>query len=325
MTRMLALCAAILLVASARPVVAQDLVGQAVTITLSNGSKITGTVTKREGGSVTLNADLIGDIVVSEKDIAAFGPAAAATPSQVAPAQATVPAVKWTTTGTIGYNFVSGAAPLLNVGDTHGVNVTGFTERASPRDAMALSGTYTYQRSHPVGAAANNGSLTLAYNRPLNKTLTLLSRTSFGKDAVQRVDYRLTNLNGIGFIPISKPRVRLSLVPGVGFTTSRFGSDNPTLAALFANAKNNAVGYGFFDYFSVSPVPTLTFSQTFLHLHSFTDTDQYISQSLLAVVGMVSPRVGLSITFTSNYDSQLPEPYIKRMTHALTSGVQFKF
>ena len=39
----------------------QDFVGQAVTITLANGSKVSGTVTKHEGGKVSLKADLIGD------------------------------------------------------------------------------------------------------------------------------------------------------------------------------------------------------------------------------------------------------------------------
>jgi hypothetical protein len=315
----------LLLTPTLRAAQQEDVVGQAVTITLSNGTKVSGTVTKREGGKVTLKADLIGEIVIDEKDIAGFGPAAAAAPSQVAPAQATAPMVKWTTTGTIGYTFVSGAAPLFNVGDTHGVNVSAFTERASPSDAVSLTGTYAYQRTLPATAGANNGSLTLAYNRPLNKELTLLSRTSYAKDEVQRIDFRFTNLNGIGFIPIKTKKVHLSLVPGAGFTTSRYDISSPQLAALFAGVKNDAVGYGFFDYLSVSFIPTLTFSQTFLHLHSFTDTGQYVSQSLLALVGMVSPKIGLSISFTSNYDSQLPDPYIKKASNTLTSGIQFKF
>lgn len=302
-----------------------DVVGQAVTITLSNGSRITGTVTKREGGKVTLKADLIGEVVIDEKDVAGFGPAPVAAPAQAAPAQATAPRVTWTTNGTVGYTFVSGAAPLLAVGDTQGVNVSGFTERASPRDAVAVTGDYTYQRTKPAGAAANNGSLTLAYNRPLNEKYTLLSRTSYMKDKVQRIDHRVTNLEGVGFLPVSTRKVKLSVAPGIGFTTTVYDESNPQLEAIFANVKNSAFGYGVFDNLVVTFMPTLTFTQTFLHLHSFKNTDQYLSQAQFSLVGLVSPRIGISINYVSNYDSQLPEPYIKKRTDKLTSGVQFKF
>lgn len=301
-----------------------DVVGQAVTITLSNGSKITGTVTRREGGKVSLKADLIGEVVIEEKDIAAFGPAATQTPTQTTPSQAVAPAVRWTTTGTIGYTYISGIAPVLNVGDTHGSSVSVFTERASPKDAVSVTGAYTYQRTKPAAAAANNGSLTLAYNRPFKKVYTFITRTQYAVDEVQRINRRITNLNGVGFIPIFNKRLSLSLVPGVGFTATDY-EVNALLAPLFANVKNNAVGYGFFDYLKINLMPTLSINQTFLHVHSFTTKSQYVSQSMVSLVGMVSPKVGLSITFSSNYDSQLPEPYIKKLTHTLTSGVQFKF
>ena len=63
----------------------QDFVGQAVTITLANGSKVSGTVTKHEGGKVSLKADLIGEIVIEEKDIAGVGPAPTSAPPAAAP------------------------------------------------------------------------------------------------------------------------------------------------------------------------------------------------------------------------------------------------
>ena len=145
------------------------------------------------------------------------------------------------------------------------MNVTGFTERALPKNAVSLTGTYTYQRRFPAPAGANAGSLTLAYNRPLNKTYTFLTRNSYATDAVQRIDFRFTNLNGIGFIPLQTKEVHFSLVPGAGFTTSRYDISSPELAVLFAGVKNDAVGYGVFDYLTITFLPTLTFSQTFLH------------------------------------------------------------
>jgi hypothetical protein len=304
---------------------AQDVVGQAVTITLSNGSKLSGTVTARDGGKVTLKADLVGDVVIEEKDIAAFGPAAAATPTQAVPSQGTSPTVRWTTTGTLGYTFVSGAAPVLGVGDTHGVNLSMFTERAGPKDAVSLTGVYAYQRTHPAPAAAKNGSLTLAYNHTLTERLTVLTRSTYAQDAVQKINHRFMNLDGIGIMVASTAKVKFSIVPGVGFTTTRYDISDPTLGALFANVKNDAVGYGFFDYLQVNVLPALQLQQTFMHLHSFTTVSQHVSQSMVSLVGMVSPKVGLSIALVSNHDSQLPEPYIKRLTNTLTSGVQFKF
>lgn len=302
----------------------QDVVGQAVTITLANGSKVSGTVTKREGGKVSLKADLIGEIVIDEKDIAGFGPAATATPSQAAPAAATAPKVTWTTTGTAGYTFVSGAAPVLGIGDTHGVSLSMFTERAAPKDALSLSGAFTYQRTKPAPAAAKNGSLTFAYNRPINKTLTFISRTTYAKDSVQSIDRRFTNLDGLGIILVQNKRVSLSVVPGLGFTSTKY-TVTPQLAPLFANVKNEAFGYGVFDYLKINLMPTLSFHQTFLHLHSFETSSQYVSQLQLSLVGLISPRVGISISFNNNYDSQMPDAFIKKSTSTLTSGLQFKF
>lgn len=302
----------------------QDFVGQAVTITLANGSKISGTVTKHEGGKVSLKADLIGEIVIEEKDIAGVGPAATAAPAQAVPAAATAPKVTWTTTGTAGYTFVSGASPMLGVGDTHGVNISMFTERASSADAVSLSGTFTYQRTQPAPAAAKNGGATFAWNHTLNKQLTFISRTTYNKDSVQAIDRRFTNLDGLGIMLVQNKNVTLSVVSGLGFTTTKY-TVNPTLAPLFANVKNNAFGYGVFNYLQIRILPTLALSETFLHLRSFETSSQYVSQAQVSLVGLISPRVGISITFSNNYDSQMPEPYIKKSTSTLTSGLQFKF
>ena len=82
---------------------------------------------------------------------------------------------------------------------------------------------------------------------------------------------------------------------------------------------------GVFDYFEYKIMPTLTFSQSFLHLRSFSTSSQYVSQLNLSLVGLISPKVGISINYANNYDSQMPEPYIKKSTSTLTSGLQFKF
>ncbi len=302
----------------------QDFVGQAVTITLANGSKVSGTVTKHEGGKVSLKADLIGEIVIEEKDIAGVGPAPTSAPPAAAPSGALAPTVTWTTTGTAGYSFVSGAAPVLGVGDTHGVNLSLFTERASAKDAVSLTGTFTFQRTQPAPAAAKNGGLTFAWNHGLNKQLTFITRTTFNKDSVQNINRRVTNLNGLGVMLVQTPHVTFSVVPGVGFTTTDY-EITPTLAPLFATVKNNTLGYGVFDYFEYKIMPTLTFSQSFLHLRSFSTSSQYVSQLNLSLVGLISPKVGISINYANNYDSQMPEPYIKKSTSTLTSGLQFKF
>ena len=305
----------------------QDVVGQAVSITLANGSIVSGTVTKREGGKVTLKADLIGEVVIEEKDIAGFGPAPTAAPVKTGPAAQTMtPQVTWTTTGTAGYNYFSAAAPALTGGadGTHGVNLSITTERSSEKDAFSLSGEYTYQRTKPADAAANNGSVTMAYNHQLNKQLTLITRTTLAKDDVKHINARFNTLEGIGFMPIQTSKVTLSIVPGVGYTKTDY-EINAQLAPLFAGVKDSALGYGVFDYLKIDLMPTLTFHQTFMHLHSFSTSSQYVSEAQFSLVGLVSPKVGISLTYSMNYDSQMPEPYIKKKTSTFMSGLQFKF
>lgn len=300
----------------------QDVVGQAVTITLANGSKVSGTVTKREGGKVSLKADLIGEIVIEEKDIAGFGPAPTAAPAQTAQAQAVSPMVKWTRTGTVGYTFVAG--PAMGIGNTHGGNLAVSVERASPTQTVGVTGSYTYQRTAPNNAAANNGGVSLAYNRPFSKALTFVSQTMYAKDKVQQVDYRFTTLNGVGFIPLKTNKVSLTLVPGVGVMATDYTATG-LVALLLQDLEKSAVGYGFYDHLAVSLMPTLTFDQTALHFRSFTKSSVHLSQAQFSLIGLVSPKIGISIALLTNYDSQLPDPYIKKRNTTLTTGMQFKF
>jgi hypothetical protein len=307
------------------PARAQDIPpGTNLTITLKDGEKVIGTLTKREAGKVYLKADKLGDVVIDETEIASAVPTGPAAPPAAAPAQATAPAVKWTTNATFGYTFVSGAAPLLGVGDTHGVSISGFTERAGPKNAVAIIGAYTYQRTKPIAAAANNGSLTLAYNQPLSPRFTFLSRTTVATDDVQKINSRIFNVDGIGFLPLATKKVKLSIAPGLGFTDTNRDKTGQ-LAAIFANVKDSAFGYGVYENLIVTFLPTLMLNQNILHLHSFKNTDQYLTTQQISLVGMVSPKVGLSITFNSTYDSQMPEPYFKKWTNQLVSGIQLKF
>jgi hypothetical protein len=300
----------------------QDVVGQEVTLTLTNGSKVSGTVTKREDGKVSLKADLIGEIVIEEKDVAGFGPGPTAAPTQTAPAQAVSPTVKWTRTGTVGYTFVSGAA--IGIGNTNGANLAASVERAAPTQTVGVTALYTYQRTLPNVAAANSGLVTLSYNRPFTKSLTFVSQSIYATDKVQRVNYRFTTLNGVGFVPLKTKKVSLTLVPGIGVMATDYDVTG-VVALLLANLEKNAVGYGAYDHLAISLMPTLTFDQTFLHFHSFSNSSVHLSQAAFSLIGLVSPKIGISISLLSNYDSQLPEPYINRRNTTVTTGLQFKF
>jgi hypothetical protein len=179
----------------------------------------------------------------------------------------------------------------------------------------------------PRTATSNNGGAALAYNRPFTKSLVFVSQTSYAKDVVQEVNYRFVTLDGVGFVPILKKKISLTLVPGLGAfdTDYEFTGVLVPLAALFANVERRAVGYGVYDHLTVAIMPTLVFNQTLMHFRSFQNSSVYLLQSQFSLVGYVAPKVGISISVVSNYDSQLPEPYIAKQNTTLTTGLQFKF
>ena len=56
-------------------ILSSGLCSAATTLKLKNGSVVIGEVTKQEGGKVYIKADLLGDLVVDESDVASFSTA----------------------------------------------------------------------------------------------------------------------------------------------------------------------------------------------------------------------------------------------------------
>ncbi len=184
------------LLVMAAPAAAQNETPARVTLVLTDGTHLVGTVTKQEGDKVYFKSDLLGDLVLTKTDIASVGAAqvptatAGTSATEVNPAARTEAGAKWSGTLNGSYAFVSGMAPALQVGNSNTVQVSGFVERATKRDAIAVIGSYTLQKTDPNPDTANDYQTTVAYNRPLSQRFAFVSRNTIDINRVLQYSTR---------------------------------------------------------------------------------------------------------------------------------------
>jgi len=317
------------LVAVATPAAAQNAAPARVTLVLTDGTHLVGTVTKQEGDKVYFKSDLLGDMVIEKKDIASVGAAqvptqAAAGPSatEVNPTATKTAAVKWNSTLNASYAFVSGMAPALNVGNSNSVQLSGFVQRATKKDAIAVIGSYTLQKTAPNPDTANDFQTTVAYNRPLNEKLSFVSRNTVDINKVLQYKYSFTTLDGVAFLPVATKMFKLSVAPGIAYTHTEF-ENTGAFAAILRSINFNGMGIGAYQTLVVQFNPAMSLTQSQIYIYTPSSGRNQDSGSI-ALLGMVSPRVGLSIGFNYQYDSILPSPVIQ-FYRTFTSGIQIKF
>jgi len=316
-------------VALASPAAAQGDTPARVTLVLTDGSHLVGTVTKQEGDKVYFKSDLLGDLVLEKKDIASVGAAqvpttaaAGTSATEVNPTATKEALAQWAGTLNASYAFVSGMAPALNVGNSNSVQLSGFLQRATKKDAIAVIGSYTLQKTDPSPDTANDFQTTVAYNRPLNHTFSFVSRNTVDINKVLQYKYSFTSLDGVAFLPLATKKVKLSVAPGIAYTHTEF-EDTGAFAAILRSINFNGMGLGAYQTLIVQFNPAMSLIQSQIYIYTPSSGRNQDSGSI-KLLGMVSPKVGLSIGFDYQYDSILPAPVIN-FYRTFTSGIQFKF
>ncbi len=116
--------------------------------------------------------------------------------------------------------------------------------------------------------------------------------------------------------------MKLTVAPGISYTHTEF-EDTGAFAAILRSINFNGMGVGTYQtlFVQFSKAMSLTQSQIYIYTPS---SGRNQDSGSIKLLGMVSPRVGLSIGFDYQYDSILPYPVIN-FYRTFTSGVQFKF
>jgi hypothetical protein len=305
---------------------------------LKNGDILSGTITQREGGVVTIKGNLYGEVSVQESDVASFevgtGVTAATTSATAAVpvtaaataaaaggvASATIPAAAapaadpnkatWSRSLTVGGSYVS--APYKQ-----GV-VPGTAPGVTGAQLGQLGDQYSVQISGAIiRATAKNaisleGSYTYAdyepYPSPVadtySATLAWNHALSPRHYTVSRTSYMVDEVKNIDH--------SFYQIVGVGWKLIDTEATKLDIVPglMLSHEKKNFVfdnqwepGYGFLQNLTHAFNPAMSFEQRLTFRNLFEDAYYYTVDAYVGFKGMLSATIGVQVGVTYNYDN----------------------
>jgi hypothetical protein len=299
-------------------------------VELKNGTKIVGTIEKQEGGKIYINADLLGQIVVDATALATTQtPAEAATP---APSTAATPPVVVAPSGAPGavpqtdpnkvtwkrslsingsYNsaaYVQGPIPgapavyglegrgLGLSGKQQTVQVSGMIIRASPTEALTLTGSYGYADYEPAGKVVDNWNGEFTYTHILSPKTYVLTRSTYKVDHIALIDHSFEQVAGYGFKLMDTDRTKLDLIPGVSEVNESKGTRYDDKWIFSA---------GFLENLDFAFNERVSLQERFKYRVGVSDTEVWAINSYLGLNSALSEHISLNVGVTYTYDNTL--------------------
>jgi hypothetical protein len=335
MTRKLVVFPVVAILAFAHTALAQAPPADKVTLTLADGSKLVGQVVKQEADKVTIKLATLGEVtiptsIVMEVNGQPTGVKPIETPPQApapapsmggAPLQAGptapptfTPKATWLRMIKGGGSFTQApfiqgpvqVEPALPVtvtgaqlklpGDQFGGQLYGAIARYAAMDAFSLEASYSYAKVEPLGAQTNLTTSDFAYNRKVNETQYIMSRTSYRKDRVKNVDYSFQEMAGYGFKVVNTPQTKWDVIPGLLVAIEKKGTplDNDILlgGGLFQNMVH------FFNQ-------QVMFEERALGRVVFNHTEAWALNAYAGFKGQINKHLGLTMGASYDYDNNL--------------------
>jgi hypothetical protein len=301
-------------------------------IELKNGTKIVGTIQKQEGGKVTIDAELLGTVVVDATALvsaADSSPAAAAVPpTEVKPSAvvtATAPQapltppkgdagkVTWKRSLSFSgsYNsaaYVQGTIPgspaglpiegaaLGLSGKQSALQITGMLLRATPTLALTLTGSVGYAKYEPSGTVVDNWNSEFTFTRILSPKTYVLARSTYKVDKIALIDHSFEQVVGYGFKVIDNERTHLDLIPGLSEVHEEKGTafDDQWILSV-----------GFLQNLEHAFNERVTLQQRFKYRIGVEDTEVWSINGYLGLNAALTAHVSMNVGLTYVYDNTL--------------------
>jgi hypothetical protein len=301
-------------------------------VELKNGTKIVGTIEKQEGGKVYINADLLGQIVVDATALVTTETAAeAVTPpasTQAAPAVVMAPTgapgavpktdpdkVTWKRSLSINGSYTSAAyvqgpipgsagttatgveGRMLGLsGKQQTVQINGMIIRASPTQALTLTGSYGYADYEPAGKVVNNWNSEFTYTHILSPKTYALTRSTYKVDKIALIDHSFEQVAGYGFKLMDTDRTKLDVIPGLSEVNESKGTPYDDKWIFSA---------GFLENLEHSFNERVSLQERFKYRVGVTDTEVWTINSYLGINSALSEHISLNVGLTYTYDNTL--------------------
>ncbi|MFN4241898.1 MAG: YdiY family protein [Tepidisphaerales bacterium] len=318
-------------------------------VVFKNGDRLTGEVTRLEGGKLKIKSAVAGEVTVDLKDVASFSTdepieikladgsvvkqqvQRSETPGtiQTAPSAAGVaastlsldqvvainePKVETRWTG----NIRAGALLSRGNTDSDAFNLAGDAQRRTADDRLSLSGQYLYARSRKSGGeketTTDNWFAQVKYDYFVSKKLYFYAVARFERDNIADLNLRALPGVGIGYQWLEGPKQNFRTEAGVGLTYEDYrGEESET----YPNAR---LAYAYDRVL----VDNVRFIHNLEYLPSLEDFGEYIINTDAGI------RVNLSARFFTDFKVELkynarPEADVSRsdLRYILAVGWQF--
>jgi hypothetical protein len=270
----------------------------------------------------------VGPVSVATSAIASRSDTAAPTAPDAATGAGTVQAAPsvptWSGTFNGSITYASGLVPGVN-GATFGTQLSAGVVHGWKSGGLSFDAALGYQKTAPAAAVMDQWALTLAARRQLTHRLSLVAQSKYDANKVADIESRSTTHVGLGVLAVQTPQVTLLLAPAIGYTHSVETAQGRLLSfAAGTPAGEEGVAGGGYELFIVQLAKGLTFQQTVLFLRGMDATPDTQRSFDSRIVGMVTPRLGVSIAYVNQYDSSIPAP-VKNTLQTLNSGIQVRF
>jgi putative salt-induced outer membrane protein YdiY len=195
---------------------------RAAVLVLSNGDRLTGTVTKRENGKIYFHSDVLGDLVLPE-GAASIPPPASPVPveslagippvkpakaaGRAAPAPAAGP---WA--GKVEFGYDNQATDVRTVSTSLRTEL----DRSIGPDELMQKNRYLYGKTDGGAATTNQAESEFRWRHNLNSNFFTQSETTAGEDEIRRIHFDGEENAGMGYKFVFTPRQTVDV--GTGLT-----------------------------------------------------------------------------------------------------------
>lgn len=318
-------------------------------VIFKNGDRLTGEVTRLEGGKLRIKSAVAGEVTVDLKDVASFSTdepvelrladgsvlrqqvQRSETPGtiQTAPSAAGVAASTLSLDQVVAINepkvetrwsgnVRAGALIARGNSDSEAFNLAGDAQRRTVDDRLTLSGQYLYARSRKSDgvkeATTDNWFAQVKYDYFISKRLYLYAVARFERDNIAELNLRALPGVGLGYQWLEGPRENFRTEAGLGLTYEDYEGEE---SEMYPNAR--------FAYaYDRMLVDNVKFIHNLEYLPSLEDVGEYI---INADAGL---RVNLTARFFTDFKVEFkynarPDTDVSRsdLRYILAVGWQF--
>jgi Protein of unknown function, DUF481 len=249
-------------------------------------------------------------------------PAAAPTPAPTPPAQPAPaqpakppePPHKFSGNLTVGISLESGQTDL---------NATQFMTQGrrpySRNGTFTMKGGYTRATTKPPNSparfvVANRIEGNAGIEENYGERWVLMARFQALRDTIQRIDYEVEQITGFG-VRLGQKRVQVRIVPGI---------------ALLSHDKNIQIENGFninwgvYQDAKIAVAKGWNLTEFVNYSHDVTDRNDYILATNATLVGAITKRIGMQMSYQYSYERLLP-PGVEPWYQKILAGLQVTF